>query len=81
VLLDGKPYRAKDILRRVVVRPATPDEVSRWRELVRLVSQTLLHVAEVDGHWVALLGWSSAALKWGHGIAGWAGRPGNGSGA
>lgn len=71
VLLDGKPKPVKDILRRVVVRPVTADEVPRWKELVRrhhylgdrLVGQTLLHVAEVDGHWVALLGWSSAALK------------------
>lgn len=71
VLLDGKPYGVKEILRTVVVRPVTPEEIPRWKELVRrhhylgerLVGQTLLHVAEVEGHWVALLGWSSAALK------------------
>jgi hypothetical protein len=56
----------------VVVRPIRPEEGGRWKALVRehhylglhhLVGKTILHVAEVDGHWVALLGWCSAALK------------------
>jgi len=71
VLLDDKRYGVREILCRVVVRPVTPNEVPRWKALVRrhhylgdcLVGKTLLHVAEVDGHWVALLGWSSPALK------------------
>ncbi len=72
VVLDGKRYAVSDVVRQVVLRPVRPEEVGRWKALIRqhhylglhhLVGETILHVAEVDGHWVALLGWCSAALK------------------
>lgn len=72
VVFDGQRYMASDVLRQVAVRPVTPGEVGRWKALIRehhylglrhLVGKTILHVAEMDGHWVALLGWCSAALK------------------
>lgn len=59
-------------LRRVEVRPVLPQECTRWDELMRthhylglraLVGKTLRYVALLDGHWVALLGWQSAAWK------------------
>lgn len=61
-------------LRAVQVRPIRPGEAARWDELVRarhylglghLVGESLKYVAEVDGQWVALLGWASAAFKCG----------------
>ena len=72
ILVEGEPFWASEIVRCVEVRPVRPDEEGRWKELVRkhhylglhhLVGETVLHVAEVDGRWVALLGWCSAALK------------------
>ncbi len=72
ILVEGEPFWASEIVRRVEVRSVRPDEEGRWKELVRkhhylglhhLVGETVLHVAEVDGRWVALLGWCSAALK------------------
>jgi len=71
-VLDGKRYWASDVLRRVVVRPVAPEEAGRCKALIRerhylglrhLAGEAMLHVAEVDGHGVALLGWCSAALK------------------
>lgn len=56
------------------MRPIRPGEAARWDELVRtrhylglghLVGESLKYVAEVDGRWVALLGWASAAFKCG----------------
>lgn len=61
-------------LRRVNVRPIQPGEAIRWDELIRarhylglgqLVGETLKYVAEVDGQWIALVGWASAAFKCG----------------
>lgn len=58
--------------RHVVVRPTEPWELPRWRaEMGRyhylgdrqVVGETVRHVAEVDGRWVALLAWGAAALK------------------
>jgi hypothetical protein len=58
--------------RRVVVRPVEPEEVPSFRALLerhhylgdaRLVGESVRHVAEVDGAWVALLAWAAAALK------------------
>lgn len=59
-------------IRRIVVRPAEPAELPRWRgEMERhhylgdgaIVGETIRHVAECDGRWVALLAWGAAALK------------------
>lgn len=72
VLLDGKPRGVSEVMRLVLVRPVKRDEEAQWKALIRqrhylglehLVGETVLHVAEVDGQWVALLGWCSAALK------------------
>ncbi len=55
----------------LVVRPIARDEVARFNAELdahhwlghRLVGETLRHVATEDGHWVALLGFGSAAFK------------------
>jgi len=58
--------------RRVVVRPVEPGEVPAFRALLdrhhylgdaRLVGESVRHVAEVDGRWVALVAFAAAALK------------------
>jgi hypothetical protein len=59
-------------LRSVIVRPITARERSNWDILMAkhhylgfksLVGKSIRYVAELQGHWVALLGWSTAALK------------------
>jgi hypothetical protein len=59
-------------LKRVQVRLITTDERERWDALMRahhylgfvaLVGRSLRYVAEIDGRWLALLGWASPALK------------------
>jgi len=59
-------------LREVVVRPIVPSEHGRWRELMArfhylgdgvLVGESMRYVAESPAGWLALLGWSTAALK------------------
>jgi len=59
-------------LQAVEVRPCRREEVSRFRELLRVrhylgfrgvVGESLAYVAEVDGEWVALLQWAAAAFK------------------
>lgn len=64
--------RAGFELSRVRVRPIEAQERERWDALMRehhylglvaLVGRSLRYVAEVDGRWLALLGWASAALK------------------
>ena len=61
-------------LRRVVVRPLQWPERERWERLMKahhylgfraLIGESLRYVAEWEGRWVALLAWSSAALKCG----------------
>ena len=56
----------------VTVRPIEPSEMARWRELMArhhylgdggIVGETIRHVAESSGRWLALLGWGAAALK------------------
>ena len=56
----------------VQVRPVEPGEIPRWSSLMAehhylgtpaLVGKSLRYVATVEDRWVALLGWSSAALK------------------
>jgi hypothetical protein len=59
-------------LSRVRVRLICPGERVEWDTLMRahrylgltaLVGRSLRYVAEVDGRWLALLGWASPALK------------------
>lgn len=54
------------------VRPIEPFERLKWDELMSnqhylgfksLVGESIRYIAELRGRWVALLGWSSAALK------------------
>ena len=58
------------VLDQLVVRPVTPEERPRWDELVAthhylqnatLVGEHLCYVAEYQGTWLALLGWSAPA--------------------
>ena len=59
-------------LSRVQVRLIRDDERGRWDALIRahhylglvsMVGRSLRYVAEMDGQWLALLGWAAAALK------------------
>jgi len=65
-----KRYADADVLARVKVRLIVPEEKARWDGLIRerhylgnahLVGRQLRYVAELDGEWVALLGWNAAA--------------------
>jgi hypothetical protein len=56
------------------VRPIRQEERPGWRALMQqyhylgfehLIGESLCYVASLDGNWVALLGWGSAALKCG----------------
>lgn len=77
-----KQFADGEILERVRVRLIKPEEKARWDELIaerhylrnaHLVGRQLRYVAEVDGQWVALVGWSEAAyhLKWREQWIGW----------
>ena len=66
---------ASSTLQAIRVRPAEPHEITLWHDLLArhhylgapaLVGKSLLHVATLDDQWVALLGWSSPALKCAH---------------
>jgi len=55
----------------LVVRPVRMDEKARWRELManhhylgfsKTAGESVLYVAELEGRWVGLLAWTSAAL-------------------
>lgn len=59
-------------LSRVRVRLICAEERARWDELMRahhylglvaMVGRSLRYIAEVDGRWLALVGWAAAALK------------------
>ncbi len=59
-------------LSRVRVRLICAHERDKWDGLMRahhylgltaMVGRSLRYVAEIDGHWLALLGWASPALK------------------
>ena len=63
-------YADAEVLKRVTIRLIEPEEKSRWDALIRerhylrnanLVGRQLRYVAELDGQWVALLGWNVAA--------------------
>jgi hypothetical protein len=64
----------KDSVRGVEVRPVSAAEQSRWDELMHehhylgfqgMIGESLRYVAAYRSRWLALLGWSSAALKCG----------------
>jgi predicted transposase YbfD/YdcC len=59
-------------LRRITVRPIERAELRSFRAAMarhhylgdgRVVGESIRHVAEVDGRWLALLAWGAAALK------------------
>lgn len=59
-------------LNRLLVRPIARDERERWSALMTqhhylnsstLVGDALRYVATIDGRWMALLGWATAAMK------------------
>src|SRR3990172_1244231 len=70
-----KPFSALDpveaaVLNQITVRLILPEEQARWDQLVcqhhylknaRMVGEQLRYVVEVQGQWLALLGWSAAA--------------------
>ena len=67
-----KGYADAEVLARVTVRLIAPEEKARWDQLIcerhylrnaHLVGRQLRYVAEVDGEWVALLGWNIAAYQ------------------
>jgi hypothetical protein len=70
--LPGALTHASELVRHVEVRLVEPTERSLWNRLMKrhhylgfqsLVGQSLRYVAAHHGQWLALLGWSSAALK------------------
>lgn len=65
-----KGYADAAVLAKVSVRLITPAEKARWDQLIteqhylgnaHLVGRQLRYVAELDGQWVALLGWNAPA--------------------
>jgi hypothetical protein len=63
-------YADAEFLRRVTIRLIEPSEKIRWDDLIcerhylknaKLVGRQLRYVAEVDGQWIALVGWNVAA--------------------
>jgi hypothetical protein len=59
-------------LNSMIVRPIKPEEEITWNKLMQehhylgfqsLTGKTLKYVALLEGQWVALIGWGSAALK------------------
>jgi len=61
-------------LQPLIVRPIQPAEGHRWNQLMnehhylgfrQLVGESIKYVAELNGQWVALLGWGTAAFKCG----------------
>ncbi|MBS4008612.1 MAG: DUF4338 domain-containing protein, partial [Clostridium sp.] len=65
---------AQEELQSLVVRPIKPEEEPQWNRLMdehhylgfrQLVGESMKYVAELNGQWVALLGWGTAAFKCG----------------
>ena len=70
------------VVEKIELRLVRPEEEARWEELViqhhylksaRMVGEQLRYVAEYQGQWLALLGWSAASyhLKGRDGWIGW----------
>jgi len=75
-------YADAETLDRVTIRLIEPGEKARWDQLIcerhylknaNLVGRQLRYVAELDGEWIALIGWNVAAyhLKWREEWVGW----------
>ena len=72
--IHASPPNISSLVRAVQVRPVEPEEIPRWSSLMAahhylgvpaLVGESIRYVATIERKWVALLGWSSAALKCG----------------
>lgn len=59
-----------EILHQVTVRLIVPNEIRRWNDLIeehhylhssQMVGEQLRYVVELEGQWVALMGWSAAS--------------------
>ncbi len=68
--MDKNENTGQDILDRVTLRPIQEHEKPLWNRLIEqehylhnatLVGEQIRHVAEYEGDWIALLGWSGAA--------------------
>ena len=68
---DLSSLSTKDILDSIEVRPISPEEKTRWDELMKahhylgfrnLIGEGIRYVAVYRGYWLALLGWAAAAL-------------------
>jgi len=68
----GAQTEAREVVRRVEVRPVTASERALWDSLMErhhylgfqcLIGQSMRYVAHHDNRWLALLGWGAAALK------------------
>ncbi|MCX6582677.1 MAG: ISAs1 family transposase [Candidatus Aminicenantes bacterium] len=64
----------ENVLDRLVVRPVRHEELSRWNAFMQqhhylglkwLGGKSLRYIAQLEGEWVALIGWSSAAKNCG----------------
>ncbi len=71
-MIEEPEDRVNGDLSQVEVRPIRREERSRWDELMRrhhylglerLAGESLRYVAEAQGRWLALIGWTSAAFK------------------
>ena len=70
---DNNKYTNNKVdLSRVEVRPIFRNEEARWNDLMKryhylgfrqLVGESLKYIAILEGEWVALLGWGTAAFK------------------
>ena len=65
----SKPEKEESYLSRVKIRLINDDEISKWNKIIdekhylssKLVGQNLRYVAEIDGNWVGLLSFGTAA--------------------
>ncbi len=63
---------AKELLHGVTVRPISRQERTGWDKLMQqhhylgyraFVGESIRYVAELNGRWIALIGWASAAFQ------------------
>lgn len=72
MMINNNTIKRQSIdLNQVCVRPILAEEYSNWSDLMaahhylgftRLIGESLCYVATYQGNWLALIGWSSAAL-------------------
>ena len=74
ILTSSSKLSAKEILRSIEVRPILPGEKIKWDKLMdayhylgfnHLIGEGIRYIAVYQNRWLALLGWSSAALHCG----------------